>query len=60
MEIPRCGGWGYDKHSLEWKLQRLGGLKQNCPPCVVGGGGGGGEEYGYFLELHNSENSVSQ
>ena len=28
MEIPGGGGWGYDKHPLEWKLQGLGGLKQ--------------------------------
>ena len=33
-------GWGYDKHPLEWKFHGLGGLKQNCPPCVVGAGGG--------------------
>ena len=32
------GEGGYDKHPLEWKLQRGGGSKAKCPS--FGGGGG--------------------
>ena len=39
-----------DKHSLERKLQRVGGLKEKYPPWRGGGGG----VYGYFVELHNT------
>ena len=33
-EIP--GDWGYDKHPMEWKFYRGGGLQQKCPPWKGG------------------------
>lgn len=41
------------------EITGVGGSKAKLP-SVRGGGGGGGGVYGYFLELHNSENSASQ
>ena len=40
------------------EITGVGGSKAKLPS--VRGGGGGGGVYGYFIELHISENSVSQ
>ena len=42
------------------EITEVGGSKAKLPSVRGGWWGGEGEEYGYFLELHNSENSVSQ
>ena len=55
MEIPGGGGMT----STPWNGNYRGWGSKAKLPFVCGGGRGGGV-YGYFLELYNSENSVSQ